>query len=123
VRFGDWRRVHPALRVIQRLEAGDDEVFLVRAGDASAPATTYYVDGRTGRLGREDGMTFIPNLGRVGRRMTFRDFREVAGVLLPWRTEIELANPMIGAIVTTVEEVEAGAALPPGGFELRGDDE
>jgi hypothetical protein len=57
-------------------------------------------------------------MGRVGRRMTFEDFRDVSGVLLPHRTEIEFPNPLVGTIVVTVEEAQVGAKLPEGLFEL-----
>ena len=118
VRFGDWHRWYPRLQVIQRLERGGREVFLVRAGDTSAPATTLYVDWKTGRVVREEGMTHIEHMGRIGQRVTFGDFRDVSGMLLPFRTKIELANPLIGTIVTTVTDVELGVELPEGTFEL-----
>ena len=119
VRFGDWRRWYPRLKVIQRLERGGKDVFLVRAGDTSAPARTLYVEAKTGRVLREEGMTHIEAMGRIGQRLTFSDFRDVSGMLLPFRTSIQLANPLIGTIVTTVSEVELGAELPEGAFELR----
>lgn len=58
-------------------------------------------------------------MGRIGQRVTSGDFRDVDGVLLPFRTETQLANPLIGPIVTTVEEVELGVELLEGAFELR----
>lgn len=119
VRFGDWRETYPRLRVIERLGAGDDQVFVLRTDDTSAPARTLYVDAATGRLGREDSMAVIPRMGRIGRRLTFRDFREVSGMLLPHRTEVELANPMIGPIVVTIEDVAVGVELDEHRFELR----
>jgi hypothetical protein len=38
--------------------------------------------------------------------------------LLPWRTEIEVAHPMIGTIVNTVEGAETDVVVPEGWFEL-----
>lgn len=120
VRFGDLRRWFPRIQVIQRLEAPTGkEVLLVRMGDTSAPARTLYVDWETGRVYREDGMTHIENMGRIGHRMDFGDFRDVSGVLLPFRTEVLLANPLIGPIVTTVSDYELGCELPEGTFELQ----
>jgi len=119
VRLGDWRRWYPRLQMIQRFELGGKSVLLVRAGDTSAPAPTLYVDSETGQLLREDSMAYIPNLGRIGRRLTFGDYRDVSGMLLPFRLEIELANPMIGMIVSEVTEVEVGVELPEGVFQLR----
>ena len=127
-RFGDWRRWYPRLQVVQRLEkgAGDraqgdeagEEVFLVRAGDTSAPAPTLYVDWETGLVVHEDSMTHIDTMGRIGQRVSFGDFRDVSGMLLPFRSEIELANQLIGTIVTTVTDVELGVELTEGAFTL-----
>jgi hypothetical protein len=61
----------------------------------------------------------VDGMGRIGQRETFGDFRDVSGVLLPFRTETRLANPLIGPIVTTVSEVELGVELPDGAFALR----
>ena len=121
VRFGDWRRWFPRLQVIQELEGPEGErVVLVRSTDASAPARTYYVDYESGRVFREDSLTHIDGLGRVGQRLDFRDFRDVSGMLLPHRTEIEIkAAPMLGSIFTTVDSFELGVELAEGVFELR----
>ena len=39
-------------------------------------------------------------------------------MLLPHRVELELPHPLIGTIITTIEEAELGAPLPAGGFTL-----
>ena len=118
-RFGDWSRQRGTMQVIQQLERNGRDTLLVRMGDTSAPASTLYVDAETGRVVREDGMTTLDNLGRVGQRVNFSDFRDVSGMLLPFRTEVEIANPFIGTIVTTVDAVELGVELPEGTFELQ----
>ena len=117
-RFGDWRQHFPQLTVIQRLQGDAGEVFAVRAGDTSAPALTLYVHGESGRVARVAGVAHVENLGRIGQRLTFGDFREVSGVLLPHRTEIQLSHPMIGTIEATVDQVEFGVELAEGLFEL-----
>ena len=118
--FGDWRRWYPQLQVIQRLPVGDgEEVFLVRAGDTSAPGMTLYVDAKSGRVFREDSMTHIPGEGRYGQRVIFSDFRDVSGMLLPFRSETHYSNSILGTAVTTIHDVELGVDLPDGTFELR----
>ena len=119
-RFGDWRLWHPRLQVIQRIEGGGRAMFLVRAGDTSAPAQTLFVDAETGRVLRVSGMTHVEPLGRIGMRATFDDFRDVSGMLLPFQSEVVLMNPMLGpmAVMNTLSEVELGVELPEGTFEL-----
>ena len=89
--FGDWRRASATLTVIQEMREGDAVMIIMRAGDASAPAQTIFVDRESGRVMHIAGMTFIEGLGRLGNRAHFSDFREVGGALLPWRTESEIA--------------------------------
>lgn len=117
-RLGDWQRWHPRLETIQTLERGGRTVVLVRTGDCSAPARTFYVDLASGRLLAQDSIATIDGMGRVGRHTEFQDYRDVSGVLLPHRIEVDLANPLIGSVVITTTAVEFGAALPEGAFEL-----
>jgi hypothetical protein len=63
-------------------------------------------------------MTYVEGLGRVGQEVEFYDYRDVSGMLLPFRTEIEYASSLVGKIVTTVTDVELGVALPEGTFTL-----
>lgn len=121
LRFGDWRRNGGHLTVIQELGEGDDRAVLVRAGDASRPATTLSVNLASGRLTRMAGMTFIDGLGRVGEKVVFDDFRDVAGALLPFRVEVELAHPLIGTVLNVYEEFEVGVEVDAGWFSLAPD--
>ena len=120
-RFGDWREAFPGVHVVQRIEAGDDAVLLVRGGDTSGPAPTFYVKDGAGEVGRVDDMAVIPGVGRLGRETTFRSFREVEGMRLPERIEVQLANPMIGPIKLELSSVTAGAATPEEWFRLEGE--
>jgi CubicO group peptidase (beta-lactamase class C family) len=118
LRFGDWRRDGAVLTVVQELRSPAKHVWLVRAGDCSAPAPTMYVDAATGRLVRMDGLTFVDGLGVIGQRVAFDDWREVGGALLPFRIEVELAHPLIGKIVNTYETFEVGVEVDAGWFKL-----
>jgi len=118
LRFGDWRRDGARLTVIQELGSGDRRVLLVRAGDASRPAPTLFVDPVSGRLMSVAGLTFIDGLGRVGQKVRFDDWREVAGALLSFRVEVELAHPLIGKVLNVYEDFEAGVEVDAGWFSL-----
>lgn len=115
--FGDWRRSYPMLEVIQRI-AGDSESFLiVRTGDTHAPATNFYVGEETGRVMGMDALAIGP-MGRMGYKLRFDDFREVEGLLLPYRMRIRFPNPLMGTVVGTITDVEFGVAAPDGIFRL-----
>jgi hypothetical protein len=116
--FGDWRALGIPIQVVQRLRRDDVDAVLVRLGAPDAPATTLYVDWDTGLVKRLDGSTFIEGVGRMGQRVSFSDYREVGGAMLPWHTKSELAHPLIGTLESVVEEVELGSETPAGLFEL-----
>jgi CubicO group peptidase (beta-lactamase class C family) len=118
VRFGDWRKAGVVLTVVQELKRGDERMLLVRLGDTSAAASTCYVEWPSGRLRRMDGQTFMEGLGRIGQKTLFGEWKEVNGALLPGRVEVQLAHPLIGTILNTVESVEIGVEVPAGHFEL-----
>jgi CubicO group peptidase (beta-lactamase class C family) len=118
-RFGDWRALGIPIHVVQRLSRGDEVAVLVRLGAPDAPATTVYVDWSTGFVKHIAGWTFLDGLGRTGQRASFSDHREVGGAVLPWKSKLELAHPLIGALESAVEEIEIGAKSPDGLFELR----
>ena len=120
-RYGDWKRWYPEAHVIQKISDGGKEVVLVRSGDTSGPARTLYIDMEKGGILAEDSMTFIETLGRIGQHVEFGDYRDISGMLLPFRTEITFAHSMIGTITTTVTDFELGVELPAGVFELEDD--
>lgn len=118
VRFGDWRRDGATLTVVQEIRREDEHAVLVRLGDCSATAPTVYVDWTTGHVGGMDGLMHIDGMGRIGQKVRFREFQDVHGAMLPKRVEVQLANPLIGTIVSTVDSVEVGVQVPEGHFAL-----
>ncbi len=116
--FGDWRALGIPILVVQRLRRDDEEAVIVRLGAPEAPATTLIVDWGTGRVRSLASFTFLEGVGRTGQRVSFSDYREVGGAMLPWHTKRELAHPLIGTIESVVEEVELGSETPAGLFEL-----
>ena len=122
-RYGDWHHWYDELNVIQRLERNGQAIYLVRTGDASAPAQTLYVS-EDGQLARIDSLTHTSGMGRIGQRITFGDFRDVRGMLFPFRLRIEIMNPTVGPILieATVDDVEHDVDIPDGFFELKNQD-
>jgi len=118
-RFGDWKRWHPHLQVIQQLSRAGKTLLLVRAGDASAPARTFFVDAETGRMLGEDNVLLVEGVGMLGQRMRYDDFRDVAGMTLPHSIKARFSNPMFGTSEATLTGFELGVELPDGFFELQ----
>jgi len=117
-RFGNWHKWHSQLIPIQVLERAGKHLLLLRAGDTSAPAPTFFIDLETGRVLGEDSIVTIDGMGRIGQRVRYGDFRDVSGMLLPYETRTQYANPMIGSVVTKVSEIKIGVELSEGVFEL-----
>ncbi|MEL6269095.1 MAG: hypothetical protein AAFR22_04720, partial [Chloroflexota bacterium] len=61
----------------------------------------------------------LPVMGQLGQSTSFEDFRDVEGMLIPHRSRLRLANPMIGDIVSEIISVETGVEIPEGHFELK----
>ena len=51
---------------------------------------------------------------RVSTRLS--DFREIDGVVLPFRATAKYASPMLGAAETTIEEAKTAGQVDPGVF-------
>ncbi len=117
-RFGNLLAWYPELRAIQQLDDDGHTILLVRTGDTSRPASTFFIEAETGQVLRIAAFPFMTGLGRVGVKTSFGDFRDVSGMLLPFRTETEVANPFIGTIVLAVTAIDVHVELPEGGFEL-----
>lgn len=118
-RCGDWRRWHPRLQVIQQITRAGKTLLLVRAGDASAPARTFYVDAETGRVLGEDNVLLVEGIGNLGQRLRYDDFRDVSGMTLPFSIKARFSNPMFGTSESTLTGFELGVAVPEGVFELK----
>jgi hypothetical protein len=111
-RFGLWTDWHTNMDVVQKVMLGEREMYLVRTGDCSAPARTLYVEVETGRVLGEDGFSNLPGLGLLGQKLRADDFREVEGMLLPYRVRIQFANNMLGRMTVIVTDMKVGTEAP-----------
>jgi CubicO group peptidase (beta-lactamase class C family) len=111
-RFGDWTEWHATMVVVQKVQLGEREMYLIRTGDCSAPARTLYVEVDSGKVLGEDGFTNIPGLGLLGQKIRVDDFREVEGMLLPYRVRIQFANNMLGRMTLIVTDMKVGVEPP-----------
>jgi len=121
-RFGDWAQWYGEhLEVVQRIQRGSNDLLLIRVGDFSAPGITLYIDMNTGRLVGQDQISNIEGLGRLGQKLRFDDFREVeagSGIVLPYRSRLQYANPMLGMITSTVDSMSLGGEIDESAFTV-----
>ncbi len=75
---------------------------------------TLYVDVETGLVSGEDMMIPVPGLGSLPATAKMSDYRDVAGVKLPFR--MELHNQFHGTAIFTFDKVESNVELPADGF-------
>ncbi|MFT5198308.1 MAG: CubicO group peptidase (beta-lactamase class C family) [Planctomycetota bacterium] len=116
--FGDWREWYPKLQVIQRFERDGKSIVVVRTGDTSATATTFYVVEESGVVIRKDTVAYLKGMGRLGVGSFFEDYREVSGMLLPFKTSVSIPGSIIGEAFVTTDSFEIGVEVPKGTFNL-----
>ncbi len=117
--FGDWRTHYPVREVIQEYVLDGRRVWMVRMGDATAPALTVYVDVENDVVLGTDGFAVIPGMGRAGKRQRYPGFRDVEGMQWPTGVIVAFPNDLMGVVRITYDEPELGIEAPDGLFELR----
>ncbi len=111
---GDWRETFAEVRLEGEKDFDGKTAWALRLLPARGPAVTVFVDPATalpvGRKAMSRTLldTRIPTTERYG------DYRDVAGVMLPFR--VEVANEVTGSLVIQYEHIETGVETPDGAF-------
>lgn len=117
--FGDWRQSYAKVEVVQSLSPKESErALLVRLTPKEGYAQTVYIHEETGSIGRLDSISVMPGLGVAGTRTQFGDYREIAGMTLPYRMVTEFATPLLGTMTLIIEDVELNVELSEGAFAI-----
>ncbi|MBZ0111581.1 MAG: beta-lactamase family protein [Thermoanaerobaculia bacterium] len=114
--FGNWLEHYESVDVLGRIEHDDATLLLVRAVPHGVPGATFFVEEASGRVRRMDTLVQVPGMGIVGVESTFDDYRDVDGLLLPFRTRAEFSTPQIGRINTRLKRSEVGVEVPADAF-------
>jgi hypothetical protein len=77
--------------VVGKDKLGSEDVWIVRVDSEFEPPLTRYVSAKSGLLLKEEGWITAKGLGTVPRTVACADYREVAGVQLPFRLTTESA--------------------------------
>ncbi len=116
LRLQDWRKVYSNVQVICKEKLGDEEVWVVRLTCEFTPPVTRYVSTKRGLLLKEETWTTSKGIGTVPLTVTFEDYKEVAGVLFPYRTSSD--SRLTGKQVTEVKEAKANVPVTEKAFQI-----
>jgi CubicO group peptidase (beta-lactamase class C family) len=115
----DWRPLFKDVQVLKRFEAEKKSVILLWCVPREAPSRALVVEAETGRLVGDRHIEIVPGVGRIGKRVQYREYKDVGGVQLPSRVTHNYPTPLLGRFEHTFESFETGAEAPPGAFNLQ----
>jgi CubicO group peptidase (beta-lactamase class C family) len=90
-RLRDWCETSAAVRVTGKDRMDGEDVWIVRLDCAFQPPVTRYVSTKSGLLRKEETWVTAKGVGTVPLTIRYDDYREVAGVQLPFRMTSESA--------------------------------
>ena len=103
-RLHDWRETHPQVQVVGKDQFGDEEVWVLRLECQFTPPLTRFVSAKRGLLLREEAWLTAKGVGTVPISLEFEDYRNVGGVMLPFRLKSE--SRLTGKQVTEFTEMK-----------------
>ena len=129
-RLGDWSDHYQHVEVLKRATVGSISVFLVRVVHHDQPGATLFIEEETGLVVRRDALVLIPQAHfgsssdrrQAGIQTRYENFRDVGGMVLPFRRVTALTLLKQGAlserrqIVTTIARAEVDVEVPPETF-------
>jgi CubicO group peptidase (beta-lactamase class C family) len=90
-RLRDWRESSSAVRVAGKTRIDGEDVWVLRVECEFEPPLTRYVSIKSGLLKKEEGWITASGLGTVPISIRMDDFRDVAGVKVPFRSTSDSA--------------------------------
>ena len=108
-RLRDWRETARRVDVAGKTKLGDEEAWIVRVAWECQPPTTRYVGIRSGLLLKEEAWVTAKGVGTVPLTIQYEDYRDVAGVQIPFR--LSSASALTGNQSTQFSEAKANPAL------------
>ena len=104
-RLNDWRQTHPQVQVVGIDRLGDEEVWVLRLECQFTPPLTRFVSTKRGLLLKEEVWITVKGLGTVPLTVEYEDYRNVSGVMLPFRLKSE--SRLTGKQITEFTEIKA----------------
>lgn len=115
----DWRDVMDEVTLKEVTEEDGREVYIVRARLGEMIKSTITVDAETGLVTAENLVMMAPGIGAMPMRVVYDDYREVAGLMLPFR--IESSTLWHGKIIVELTSIETNVTLPDDAFVVPDD--
>jgi hypothetical protein len=115
-RVRDWRETFGRVQVAGKDRVGEDEVWIVRVSCEFLPPLTRYVSTHSGLLVKEEAWITAKGQGTVPITILYEDYRDVAGVKLPFRLTSESA--VTGKQILQVTEAKPNTAIGEDTFTL-----
>ena len=117
--LADWRDSYDEVSIAELMEFEGEEAYAVRLKSGGEQAVTVFVSVESGLpIGRRESRA-SPLGPRVPTTTRMGDYREVGGMRLPFRVEIE--NPFTGVIAVRYERMEVDGEVDERVFERKED--
>ena len=91
-------------------------VFVVKLAQEGIPSRTLFIDAETAHILKLRSAEIGPSVGKIPVTVRYEDYRDVAGMRLPFR--IVSKNPIHGKAVIQFSTIETDVQHPPDAFTL-----
>ncbi len=108
-----WYAPNARVRPSETFE-GTENAIVILSETGAGPAMRIYLDPNTGRTLGVRSAVPVPGVGNIPILTRYGDWRDVDGVSIPFRVEIE--NPFTGKTVIENERVEFDVEIPASSF-------
>jgi hypothetical protein len=113
----DWSLVYERLEVVARVQREGAPALLVRASPRTGNAHTWCVDAASGRPLELRSLEEVAGMGALGCVTRFDDWREVGGLVLPFRSTFRFNSSVLGTGGVRWLGVETGVEVEEGTFD------
>ena len=115
-RLRDWPESFRAVQIAGKDRVGEEEVWIVRLESEFSPPLTRYVSTKSGLLLKEESWITSKGVGTVPLTTEFEDYRDVAGVRIPFRLKTE--SRLTGKQVMQFTEAKGNVEINDETFRL-----
>jgi CubicO group peptidase (beta-lactamase class C family) len=114
--YADLRKSFETIKIIRADTLDTRDVFVVKLAHEDIPTRTLYIDAETAHLLKLRSAEMSPGIGTIPVTVRYEDYRDVAGLRLPFR--IVSKNSIHGKAVIQFSTIETDVQLPPDAFTL-----
>jgi hypothetical protein len=116
----EWKTLYPSIKIIGSEKVGDEDCIVLELKPASGSPIKAYVSKMSWRVLRRD----LTKTAEVGAgafvNETYSDFRDVDGVVIPFKIEQKTESQGENRTTITIKDVKFDVELPDSDFRLTG---